>query len=71
MWTKSNDKNEQKKALQDPAGGLAKAGVWYICAKSFMNLQSNLFHKMLKETSAFNWVKGTSLRNMMACLSQC
>ena len=26
MWTKSNDKNEQKKALQDPAGGLAGSG---------------------------------------------
>ena len=56
MWTKSNDKNEQKKALQDPAGGLAKARVWHSCAKSFMKLQSNIFHKMLKETSAFNWV---------------
>ena len=42
MWTKSNDKNEQKKALQDPAGGLAKAGVWHICAKSCLKLQSNL-----------------------------
>ena len=54
MWTKSNDKNEQKKALQDPAGGLAKAGVWHKCAKYFMKLQSNSFHKMLTKRSAFN-----------------
>ena len=52
MWTKSNDKNEQKKALEDPAGGLAKAGVWHSCAKSFMKLQSK--HKLWKETSAVN-----------------
>ena len=42
MWTKSNDKNEQKKALQDPAGGLAKAGVWHRFAKSFLKSQLNL-----------------------------
>ena len=43
MWTKSNDKNEQKKALQDPAGGLAKAG-WGLhrFAKSFLKSQLNL-----------------------------
>ena len=56
MWTKSNDKNEQKKALQDPAGGLAKARVWHSFAKPFIKLQLNLFHKMLKETSGVSQI---------------
>ena len=70
MWTKSNDKNEQKKALQDPAGGLAKAGVWHVCAKSFMKLQLNLFHKLLKETSTVNCVSQLSKVNPTLSIRQ-